>query len=121
MKNNNAYEFIISAVLIVLLIAFLNPFDIFMPTSLVMMMEALMIIIFGIFASLIWRERAADEREGLHRMIAGRIGFLAGAGVLVVGILVQTLSHSVDPWLVIALTAMILAKIIALIYTKNNK
>ena len=92
-----------------------------MPTPLVMMMEALMIIIFGIFASLLWREGAADEREGLHRMIAGRIGFLAGAGTLVVGILVQTIKYSVDPWLVIALTTMILAKIVVLIYIKNNK
>ena len=116
MKNNFLQEIIVSMVLIVLLILFLNPFELWMPPVLLMMMMLGLVVVFALFASFIWRENSRDEREGLHKMMAGRIAFLAGTASLVIGIIVQSFSHKLDFWLVVTLGTMILAKIIGLFY-----
>ena len=116
MKNNLLQEIIVSGVLISLLILFLNPFEFWMPPILLMMMVLGLVVVFCLFASFIWRENSKDEREGLHKMMAGRIAFLVGTAVLVMGIVVQSLNHQLDFWLVLTLGAMILAKIIGLTY-----
>ena len=118
MKNNFLQEIIVSLVLIVLLVLFLNPFGFWMPTILLMMMVLGLVVVFSVFASFIWRENAKDEREGLHKMMAGRIAFLAGTAVLVAGVIVQSFKHELDFWLVLTLGTMILAKIIGLIYSR---
>ncbi len=118
MKNNIVSEVVISLVLLVLVALLLNPFGLWMPSSLHMMVMAAMVVMFVIFAGFVWRERSADEREGLHKMMAGHIAFLVGTGTLVLGVVVQSLRHELDYWLVIALAVMLLAKIIGHIYTK---
>ena len=120
MKNSFLPEIIVSGILIVLLILFLNPFDFWMPTILLMMMVLGLVVMFSIFASFIWRENSRDEREGLHKMMAGRIAFLAGTAVLVISIIVQSFKHELDFWLVFALGIMILAKITGLIYSRTR-
>jgi len=116
MKNNLLQEIIVSGVLITLLILFLNPFELWMPPILLMMMVLGLVVVFCLFASFIWRENAKDEREGLHKMIAGRIAFLSGTATLVVAIIIQSFGHELDAWLVVTLGVMILAKIIGLLY-----
>ncbi len=116
MKNNFLQEIIVSLVLIMLLVLFLNPFELWMPPILLMMMVLGLVVVFSLFASFIWRENAKDEREGLHKMMAGRIAFLSGTALLVIGIIVQSFKHELDYWLVFTLGTMILAKIIGLIY-----
>ena len=116
MKNNFLQEICVSLALIVLLILFLNPFGFWMPNALLIMMIAGLIVIFALFAGFIWRENSRDERESFHKMMAGKFAFLAGAGGLIAGIVVQSLSHNLDPWLVAILGIMIFAKVIGLIY-----
>ena len=102
----------------VLLLLFLNPFEFWMPPLLLMMMVLGLVVAFSVFASFIWRETAQDEREALHRFMADRIAYLAGAGGLVIGIIIQSLQHSLDGWLVGILGIMIFAKIIGFIYNR---
>jgi len=87
-----------------------------MPTTLLMMMILGLVAVFALFASFVWRENHRDEREGLHKMMAGRAAFLVGTALLTLGIIVQSLSHNLDPWLVLTLGGMIVAKVISLIY-----
>ncbi|MBI3573155.1 MAG: hypothetical protein HY092_03075 [Candidatus Kerfeldbacteria bacterium] len=75
-------------------------------------LAAAFIALFG----LAWRERPRDEREEYHRALAGRLAFLAGSGALVTAIIVQSLQHRLDSWLVVALATMLLAKVVGLIY-----
>ncbi len=120
MKNNLLQEIVVSIVLIVLLVLFLNPFEFWMPPILLMMMVLGFVVVFSVFASFIWRENARDEREGLHKMMAGRIAFLAGTAILVIAIIVQSFRHELDFWLVLTLGIMILAKIIGLFYGRTK-
>lgn len=116
MKYNFAAEVVVSLILVIFLILLLNPLDLFMPQPIHMMMIIGLALIFFIFVSLVWREKAADERESLHRYIAGRFAYLTGVTILTAGVIVQSLRHALDSWLVVTLVAMILAKTIGSLY-----
>jgi uncharacterized membrane protein YgdD (TMEM256/DUF423 family) len=121
MKNNIfAKETTIAITLIILLILFLNPFDLLMPPPFLSMLILFLIAVFGIFAAVIWKEHARDEREHFHRMLAGRYAYLAGSSILVIGIILQSLQHHVDPWLIFALVGMILVKLFGLSYSQKK-
>jgi hypothetical protein len=118
--KNNLIEMLVAVCLVVLAILLLNPFEFWMPDMMVMAMLAITIGLFGVFASFVLRERVFDERDALHRTLAGRNAFLAGSGVLTLGIVIQGHTHSVDPWLVIALVAMIVVKIFTRVWSDKN-
>lgn len=118
--RNNFTETIVTVGLIVIAILLLNPFGFWMPDMMVMCMLAIALGLFGLFASFILREGVRDERDGQHRTLAGRNAFLAGAGTLTLGIVVQGYMHAVDPWLVITLVVMIFVKITTRIWSDKN-
>lgn len=109
-------EIIASSILVGLVVLALNPFHFWMPTSLHMLLLGATIAAFGAVSGFIMRESAGDERDVTHRMRAGRVAFLAGTAVLVVGIVTQSLMYEVDPWLVGALGGMVIAKMLARAY-----
>jgi hypothetical protein len=104
-------------VLVALLILLVNPYHVWMPTMAHVMVVTALLIVFGFFASLLWREQARDEREGTHRMQAGRSSFLVGSLLLIIAISYQSLMHELDIWLPVILVAMILTKIGAHLYS----
>ena len=106
-------EILASCVLVGLVVLVLNPFHFWMPMPLQMMILGATIAAFGVVAGFVVRERAKDERDEAHRMRAGRVAFLAGTAVLVVGIIVQSFTHQVDSWLVGTLAVMLVAKMLA--------
>lgn len=118
--KNNLKETIVTVALIVLAILLLKPFHFWMPDMMVICMLAITLALFGVFASFILRERVVDERDWQHRTLAGRNAFLAGSGVLTLGIVVQGYAHAVDPWLVVALIVMIVVKIGSRIWSDRN-
>jgi hypothetical protein len=118
--KNNLKETIVTIALITIAILLLNPFHFWMPDMMVMCMLAIALGLFGIFASFILREKSVDEREDQHRTLAGRNAFLAGSGVLTLGIVIQGYAHTVDPWLVIALIVMITVKIGTRMWSDKN-
>lgn len=113
-------ELLISGALLAILGLFLLPTNLIMPTTVNTMLAVGLMTLFLIFASFIWKEKALDERDETHRLVAGRVSFLVGASVLVVAILLQSLSHDIDPWLVIALISMVASKVVARIYSQMN-
>ena len=118
--KNNIKEATITICLTAIAILLLNPFHFWMPDVIVMIMLAFALVVFGIFASFILREKTADERDNVHRTLAGRNAFLAGSAILMIGIVIQGYTHSVDSWLVITLIVMILVKIITRIWGDKN-
>lgn len=109
----------ISAVIILgIAILFFNPGHLAMPDSVVSLMIIGLIVSFLTFAGFLLREKPADEREALHIKTAGRISYLVGIAVLIIGIIMQGIKHNIDPWLVIALCAMILTKLLSRTYSR---
>jgi hypothetical protein len=112
-------DILIPAVLVALLGLLLEPFG-FMPSMAVMTVVIAVVAVFAVFALFLWREKGSDEREQAHIYRADRFGFIFGALVLLVAIVVESLADMLSPWLVLALVVMIVAKAIALIYQKST-
>lgn len=119
--KNNLIEKIVAGALILITVLLLNPFEFWMPDMMVLGMLAFALVLFGLFASFILREDSRDERDEYHRTLAGRNAFLAGSAVLMVGIVVEGYMHAVDPWLVLALTVMVVVKIATRIWSDKNR
>ena len=117
MKQSTVYfEVTVALVLIALLFLFLSPIDLLMPMTTGAMSVLLVSVVFLVFSALVFREQAKDERENVLKMNAGRISFLAGSIIAVIGILFQSSTHDVDPWLVYTLIGMVLVKTITRVY-----
>lgn len=121
MNNSFSKEIVLSIILIILLVFLINPFGFFMPSKVEMMIVLFFLLGYALFLVFVWKEKPLDEREEAHRLGAGRSAFLSGVAVIVVGILVQTFSGMLDPWLIGALGATILGKIGGLLYNKLRK
>lgn len=118
--KNNLVEGGVVFVLVALLIILINPFDIFMPTMMQMLVVALAALLFALFAGFIWKEKAEDEREELHRFLAARFAYLGGAGILMLAVLVQSFAHDLDRWVIGALIGMLVAKVLGRIYAERT-
>lgn len=113
-------NFIVPFAVLILSAAFLDPFMVMMPESLVYGLLALLFVVFVAYALLVWRETAADEREVMHRSMAGRIAYIAGSATLVFGIIYQAhYLHHVDVWLIAALVVMTIAKYAGFLYAEK--
>ncbi|HSX08733.1 MAG TPA: hypothetical protein VLF93_01110 [Candidatus Saccharimonadales bacterium] len=116
MKNKFIGEVILSAILIGLLLFFLKPLLGFLPSPMHPFMIPLLVILVIIFAGVLWKERPGDEREQLHTFIASRFAYFAGIALLTIAIIIQHAQGSIDPWLIIAICVMLLAKILGSFY-----
>ena len=120
MQNNTVGEIVVGLILVVLFTALLNPFHLWMPSMLHMIMLGLSIVAFGAYALFVMREKTSDERDAVHRMYSGRVAFLTGAAALVAGIIYQSYVDNIDVWLVFILVVMVVAKIAAHFYSDRN-
>lgn len=115
-------EIILTVMMLVASSAFLLCGKLFAPTMEThLLLSFILIITFFFFTTFIWKEKGKDERENLHILNAGRISFLTGALILVIGIIYESLIFAIDPWLIFALIGMILAKLIAHLYQSRRK
>lgn len=118
--KNNFVELCTTAGLLCIAVLLLNPFEFWMPDMMVMGILAAALVLFGIFASFILREKSIDERDVAHKALAGRNAFLAGSALLILGIVIEGYTHTVDTWLVVTLVVMIVAKIATRIWSDKN-
>jgi membrane protease YdiL (CAAX protease family) len=119
MKHNILIgETIVATILVLFLLAFLNYSPLLMPMSMEMVLVVGLVITFIAFLGFVWKEKARDERELVHRSRAGRVSFFVGTIILVIGIVVQSLDYEIDPWLVYTLIGMVFAKVLSRIYSQ---
>lgn len=109
-------EITLGLLIIGILGIFLNPTKLLMPDSVNTALILGLIVVFLVFVGVVWRERAGDERDAMHMQKAGRLSFFVGISILVAAIILEALMHDIDPWLLLALSGMVLTKIISRIY-----
>ena len=109
MKNSIIKDIIVGVLLVLVLCACNIPI---VPGVNTMAIYSAVVILFAIFAFLMWNEKAEDEREMQHRAFSSRVAFTCGSLVLVIAIVHQGLTtYEVNPWISGALTAMIIGKV----------
>lgn len=121
MSINGIFQIASAIVLAILAVLLVNPFDFWMPTMLHMAILAAAVVASGVFSVFVLSEQSVDERDNEHRQTAGRAAFLAGGAVLLAGIIIQTLQHALDPWLVWALLIMVATKAAARFYSTRYR
>ncbi len=108
-----------TVILLGLLLALANPFGLWMPEQFEMICMGLVLVFFVFFIIYLLREKVADEREERHRFIAARFAYLIGAGILVLGVVVQTFMHHLTFWLPLSLGGMLVAKLFGRWYSEK--
>ena len=79
------------------------------------------ILVFIVFAILIWTAPSLDERDYLNRALSSDIAFTVGGIILGIGMLYQMyVDMKVDVWIVVTLATMILARVASQIYLDRN-
>ena len=111
-------EIAISLLLIIVLILFADPFVTRMPHGMHPFMVPMLVVLFVLFAAIVWKEAPGDERDGLHKFVASRFAYFAGITVLIVGIIVESFSGTIDPWLIGSICIILLAKLAGTLYSK---
>jgi hypothetical protein len=99
---------------LLLVIADLVPFWMPMMGELVALVCVTVLLL--VWASFVLSETAADEREVYLKTQSGRVAYVAGLAVLLSALIVQTLNHTIDPWIPVALAVMVLAKQLTRLY-----
>lgn len=112
MKSNAVYIGVALSV-VVLLVLLTDPFMLWMPPAAAMAALVGAVVLLGAWIAFVAYERVSDEREAALRSHAGHAAYLAGVAVLTAAVLVQGLSHHLDPWVAGALAAMVIAKVAA--------
>ncbi len=120
MNPSRIVELLIALILVASAVLLVNPMGLWMPSMLHMSMLAVLVVAMGGIAAFMLSERVVDERDDAHRSHAGRAAFFAGSAILVVGIAIETFAHALDPWLVVALVGMVLAKVAARWWSEYN-
>lgn len=117
-----ATEYLIAAALVILLGLLANPWMVWMPTPALMAAVLFVAILAVIYAGFVYQERPADEREALHRALAGRAAFLTALGVLTFALIYQgSITHAIDPFIPATLALTILAKLISRAWAGRNQ
>ena len=118
---NKIIETLISALVVLISIAFLIHEPLLMPMGIQMLMIVTVSILFLALAAFFFKEEARDEREKLHKLAAGRFSFVVGSLFLLLGIVFGILKHDIDPFLPITLVAMIISKVVYRRYSERNR
>lgn len=110
------YKHILDIILLVSLTAMalltIAPKTFVMPSSLQMLLLAIVLGLLATFLALLWREQPSDEREAFNQAFASRSAYIVGASVLIAAMLIESFRHKLDPAIPIALLAMIATKVI---------
>ena len=107
-------EVVLAAAVLVFLFLKVDPFHWFMPTEIQMILLCVFTAVLALYAGVVFREQAKDERESSHLYRASRWGYLVGVVALAVLIVVQDVLHRLDPWLLVILGVMVLTKLVVL-------
>jgi hypothetical protein len=120
MKNNYVH-IAIAASFILLLVLLCDPFMVWMPAPAQMTVILAAAVLAALWSGFVMYERAHDERDSLHMMRAGRAAYLSGIFILTLALLVQGFEHDLDGWVLLALGAMVTAKLAVRLYDEHYR
>jgi len=114
-------ETILSLVFVMLLAACVDPLHLLMPTPWQMAVLAALIGAAAVYAGLLFRERPRDEREAVHLARSSRGAYFVGVIGLSAFIVYESLAgRSVNKAIVAVLAAMVIVKLILLLWNRKR-
>ena len=120
MKNKLPKLFLVF-IICALALSLTDPFMWLMPTMTQMIVLLLLTLCVGVWSGFVLTEQGNDERELVHRMNAGRIAYLAGLAIATLALLVQGITHHIDPWIACIVAVMVSAKLLTRLYEEHYR
>ncbi len=114
-------ERVVAIILIILLVLIGNPFMFWMPGMVLVTVLVVITALTFVWAGFVLTEKAHDEREEWHRTHSGRAAYLSAAAVLVIALVYQGFTHTIDLWIPATLAVMIIAKLFARLYADTYR
>ena len=103
-------ELVLAFVAVGLTIVLLSTRNVTMSAPAQTMLIAAFTVAVLVYGAFVFNERPADEREYENSLFADKYAYVVGAGILTLGIIVQTIDHTLDIWLPVALASMVAVK-----------
>ena len=114
-------EIVLSALFVLLLGMCVDPLHILMPSPVQTVSLVLLILAATSYAGLVFRERPKDEREAAHLARSSRGGYLVGIVGLAAVVIYQAISgRTPDKSVVAILAAMVIAKLLLLLWNRRR-
>ncbi len=108
--NKSILHSVVAVVIGFLLVVIADLVPFWMPMMGELVVLVCVTVLLLVWASFVLSETAVDEREVYLKMQSGRVAYVAGLAVLLVALIMQTINHTIDPWIPVALAVMVLAK-----------
>src|SRR5690349_8602291 len=99
MRDNLTEEMVLAVGVVLFLAVLANPWSMF-PSIHLLQFSLGVIIFLGVFAAFTLRQKHAEVST---QAVSDRAAFLTAGGVLLVGIIAQSLTHESNSWLIVAL------------------
>lgn len=113
-RENPLFDILLGVGLIALLVLAYNPFKLWMPEMMHIVLIGGIASVLVLFLVLVWKEKDLDERDAVNKLIAGKYAFMAGTIILAIGNIVQLLQYEMNIWLPLALAGMVITKLVSL-------
>lgn len=114
MNKSTLTELTIIIITIFLVFLLFNPFQLWMPMTIHLLIIAILLVTVTLLGFLLIKQLHEDEREQKLRLLSSQAGYMSGILVLITGVIFQSFSHQVDSWLVISLVLMFTIKAITM-------
>lgn len=119
--RQHVYDSFLAILLVAVLFFVVNPLNIWMTSQLQMVLSGIFAAVFAVFIAMFWRESPRDEREEAHAAFAGRVAFFAGSTTMALGVVIQSIQHTLDGWLPTIFIIMIISKSVARAYASKKR
>ncbi len=116
MNKQTIVPVVIASVLCFLLLVIADLVPFWMPMMGQLVALVIIVVLLLGWSAFILFEASHDEREVSIQMQSGRVAYLCGIGFLGTALVVQSLEHTVDPWIAGTLAVMVATKILSRIY-----
>ena len=116
MKKTFFVEAILLAILSVLLVLLIDPFNLMMKLMVSGGVVVALAVLYITKFIVIWREDPQDERDLAHRFRSSWISYYSVSMLLFIGVLAESLTGDIDIWLIISLTGLFVSKLASMIY-----
>ena len=120
-KYKQLLDIVLLTGLVVLSAVAVAPKTLVMPTTLQMAVLAVVLGLIAAFLTLLWREDPADEREAQNQALASRLAYIVGCIVLITALIIESITHTLDPVIPIALFTMIATKVLVQRFNDNSE
>lgn len=113
-------EVVIVSSFFILLLTLLNPFGLELPEPVALLIMAAAMLVFSVWVAFVWHQESEPYMARSHSFFAHKGAYIGAATLLLVGVVVESFSLSVNPWPVWALSMLVAGKVLVEAWSRSR-